>query len=352
ELPLSFAQKRLWFLSQLGEASAAYHIPAALRLHGELDESALRRALNALWLRHESLRTVFVTVKGQPRVELLPATQPFPLIDHDLSDEVEKEAALAALSYAEAHAPFDLAAGPLIRGRLVRMGSAEHVLLLTQHHIVSDGWSLGILVNEFSALYAAFVEGRDNPLPPLAVQYPDYAVWQQRWLGEERLGGQLDYWERSLSGAPILLTLPTDRPRPATPSFVGGSVPVRLDAELTVELKRLSQRHGVTLFTTLLTAWASVLGRLSGQDDVVIGTPSANRGRHEIEPLVGFFVNTLALRIDLSDAPTVSQLLSRAHTVALSAQDHQDVPFEQVVERLNPPRRLEHTPLFQVMFAW
>ncbi|MBB6244965.1 non-ribosomal peptide synthetase, partial [Rhodanobacter sp. MP1X3] len=351
-LPLSFAQNRLWFLSQLGEASAAYHIPAALRLRGELDESALRQALDALWQRHESLRTVFQVVEGQPQVKLLPVTQPFPLLDHDLGEAGDGAAALAVISEEEAHAPFDLAAGPLVRGRLVRMGSNDHALLLTQHHIVSDGWSLGILVNEFSALYAAFVEGRDNPLPPLAVQYPDYAVWQRQWMTEERLGEQLDYWERSLSGAPDLLSLPTDRPRPATPSFVGGSMPVRLDAELTVELMRLSQRHGATLFTTLLTAWASVLGHLSGQDDVVIGTPSANRGRHEIEPLVGFFVNTLALRIDLSDAPTVSQLLLRAHTVALSAQDHQDVPFEQVVERLNPPRRLDHTSLFQVMFTW
>jgi len=350
-LPLSFAQQRLWFLAQLDGVSTAYHLPAALHLQGALDVPALHRALDTLLARHEALRTVFVAVDGQPQVQLQ-AIQPFTLIEQYLQGHADPARMLAQLSREEARAPFDLAHGPLIRGRLIRLAPTEHMLLLTLHHIVSDGWSRGILVNEFSALYGAFVQGRPDPLPPLAVQYPDYAAWQHQWLTEERLAEQLEYWRNALAGAPVLLALPTDRPRSATPSYAGASLPLTFDIELTQALKRLSQRHDTTLFMLLVAAWAVVLARLSGQEEVVIGTPSANRGRREIEPLVGLFVNTLALRIDVSDAPSVPMLLARVRTVVLGAQDHQDVPFEQVVEQVNPPRRLEHAPIFQVLFAW
>ncbi len=363
-LPLSFAQQRLWFLAQIEGVSAAYHIPLALHLRGDLDAAALRRALDALLDRHEALRTVFATVDGQPQVRLLPAGQPFPLIEqtltlHTLPAGDDLEAAIGDIAGEEAAAPFDLGAGPLIRGRLLRLEATsdpqaphEHVLLITQHHIVSDGWSLDILIRELGALYTAFSREQGNPLPALGVQYPDYAAWQQRWFTPERLAAQLDHWHRTLADAPVLLALPTDRPRAAVSAHAGASVPLTLDASLTRALKRLGQRHSTTLFMTLMAAWAAVLSRLSGQDVVVIGTPSANRGRPEIEPLVGFFVNTLPLRIDLSGDPDVASLLARTHATVLTAQDHQDVPFEQIVERVNPPRRMEHAPLFQAMFDW
>ncbi len=366
-LPLSFAQQRLWFLAHIEGVSEAYHIPLALHLRGDLDAAALRRTLDALLDRHEALRTVFATVEGQPQVRLLPAGQPFPLIEQALTvpalpavDDIE--AAIAEIAREEAAATFDLSTGPLIRGRLLRLDTSrlddsghawtDHVLLVTQHHIVSDGWSLDIFIRELSALYSAFSRGQGNPLPALGVQYPDYAAWQRRWFTPERLSAQLDHWYGTLADAPVLLALPTDRPRAAVLAHAGASVALTLDASLTQALKRLSQRHNTTLFMTLMAAWAAVLARLSAQDDVVIGTPSANRGRQEIEPLVGFFVNTLPLRIDLSGNPSVGSLLARTRAAVLAAQDHQDVPFEQIVERVNPPRRLEHAPLFQVMFDW
>ncbi|MER9852361.1 amino acid adenylation domain-containing protein, partial [Mesorhizobium sp. M0106] len=351
-LVLSFAQQRLWFLAQLDESSTNYHIPLALWLRGVLDRSAWQRSLDRLFARHEALRSVFVAPQGKPRVEVLPPDAGLPVIEHDLSGRPDAQAALSDLCHEEAHTPFDLARGPLIRARLIRLADEEHVFLLTQHHIVSDGWSMGVLVRELSQLYRALAAGQDGPLPPLAIQYPDYAAWQRQWLSGERLQAQAQYWRGSLSGAPARLALPTDRPRPAEQSFAGASVPVVIDADLTRGLKRLSRQHGTTLFMTVLAAWAAVLSRLSGQDDVVIGVPSANRGRREIEELIGFFVNTLALRVDLSGAPSVAQLLERTRRTALAAQEHQDLPFEQVVEIVKPPRHLDHTPLFQVMLAW
>ncbi|KAA9382688.1 amino acid adenylation domain-containing protein [Neorhizobium galegae] len=351
-LVLSFAQQRLWFLAQLDEGSTNYHIPLTLRLRGGLDRTAWQRSLDRLFARHEALRSVFVAPEGKPRVEVLPPDAGLPVLEHDLRGRPDAQAALLDLCHEEARTPFDLARGPLIRGRLIRLADAEHVFLLTQHHIVSDGWSLGVLVRELSQLYQAFGAGRDDPLPPLAIQYPDYAAWQRQWLSGERLQSQAQYWRDTLSGAPARLALPTDRARPAQQSFAGASVPVVIDADLTRGLKRLSRQHGTTLFMTVLAAWAAVLSRLSGQDDLVIGVPSANRGRREIEELIGFFVNTLALRVDLSGAPSVSQLLERTRRTALAAQEHQDLPFEQVVEIVKPPRHLDHTPLFQVMLAW
>jgi amino acid adenylation domain-containing protein len=351
-LPASFAQQRLWFLSQIEKVSLSYNIPAALRIRGALDIDGLRQSFQALMRRHESLRTVFVTVDGEPHVRLLPIDATCPLTRVDLSARAPDPDALAHLLRDEGLRPFDLAQGPLIRASLFRVKADEHVLLFTVHHIVSDGWSAGILLNELSAFYRSITRGEASSLAPLAVQYPDYAAWQRRWFDDDRLAAHLEYWRQALYDAPILLTLPTDRPRPAEPSHLGAVVPIRLDASLGAALRQLSREQGVTLFNILFAAWAAVLSRLAGQDDLVIGIPSANRGQREVEPLIGFFVNTLALRVDLSDSPSVEQLLHRVRDLALSAQDHQDVPFEQVVEHVNPPRCLEHAPLFQVLFAW
>ena len=355
-LPLSFAQQRLWFLAQLDRGfSDAYHIPLALRLSGQLDVTALQQALDALWSRHEALRSVFVTQEDEVEVRLLPINLGLSLREIDFlgSDE---ETELARLCIEEARAPFDLSAGPLIRACLIRVAFAasadEYVLLITQHHIISDGWSLGVLLPELSSLYTAFINGQASPLPPLAIQYPDYAAWQRQWLSGERLNEQAAYWKQTLDNVPTQLDLPTDRRRHEQQSLVGASVPIELDAELTTALKRFSQQQGVTLFMAVLSAWAAVLSRLSGQEDIVIGAPSANRGHCDIEPLIGFFVNTLALRIDLGNNPTVTELVARVRERSLKAQAHQDLPFEQVVEIAQPARRLSHTPLFQVVFAW
>ncbi|MGX5899272.1 condensation domain-containing protein, partial [Burkholderia gladioli] len=352
ELPLSFAQQRLWFLAQLDGVSAIYHIPLALRLQGRLDTAAWQRALDTLLDRHEALRSTFVTVQGQPQVRLLPVGTALPVTHHDLRDAPDAQQQLQAISAQEAHAPFDLEQGPLIRARLIRLSKGEHAFLLTQHHIVSDAWSFEVLLGELQALYGAYLDGLPDPLAPLAIQYPDYAAWQRQWLTGERLQAQGEYWRQTLADAPALIDLPTDHPRPAQQSFAGAHVPVCLDAELTQALRRLAQAHGVTLFMTVMAAWAAVLARLSGQQDIVIGTPSANRNRQEVEPLIGFFVNTLALRLDLSGTPDAATLLARVRHAALAAQDHQDLPFEQVVEVVNPPRNLEHSPLFQVMLSW
>ncbi|HEX6373941.1 MAG TPA: amino acid adenylation domain-containing protein, partial [Longimicrobium sp.] len=351
-LPLSFAQQRLWFLEQLGDLGSTYHMHARLRLRGELDRAALVRALDGIVARHEALRTTFVQGEGVPEQRIAPADVGFHLVEHDLTGEADAEAELGRLLAEEARARFDLERGPLIRGRLIRVAADDHVLVLTMHHIVSDGWSMGVLTGELSALYAAHREGREAQLPALPVQYADYAAWQRRWVEGEVLREQAEYWAETLGGAPELLELPTDRPRPAQMDPAGARLGVELDEALTAGLKALSRRHGTTLFMTLLAGWAAVLSRLSGQDDVVIGTPVANRGRREIEGLIGFFVNTLALRVDLSGAPTAAELLGRVKERTLAAQHHQDIPFEQVVERVAPARSLSHTPLFQVMFAW
>ncbi|MEY2930718.1 MAG: hypothetical protein RL033_1467, partial [Pseudomonadota bacterium] len=352
-LPLSFAQQRLWFLAQLdARAGAAYVIPGGVRLSGALDIPALQAALDRIVARHEALRTVFVTLDGSPVQRIAAPDVGFALEVLDLSGDPRAEFQLERMAAEEASAPFDLAHGPLIRGRLLRLAPDEHALLVTMHHIVSDGWSMGVLINEFSALYAAFAHGQADPLPALAVQYADYAVWQRRWIAGDVLQRQLDFWRAHLSGAPALLELPTDRPRPALQDFAGASLGFELDAALSAALKDLSRRHGTTLFMTLLAAWATLLARLSGQHAVVIGTPVANRTRAEVEPLIGFFVNTLALRVDLSANPSMADLLAQVRASTLAAQAHQDIPFEQVVEALNPPRSLAHSPVFQVMFAW
>jgi amino acid adenylation domain-containing protein len=351
-LPLSFAQQRLWFLEQLGDLGSTYHIPTRLHLRGELHRAALVGALDTIVARHEALRTVFAVVDGVPEQRIAPADTGFRLVEHDLGGRADARAELGRVMSDEAHARFDLERGPLIRGRLVRLAADDHVLLLTMHHIVSDGWSMGVLTRELSALYAAFRRGEPDPLPPLPIQYADYAAWQRRWVEGEVLREQAEYWTETLAGAPELLELPTDHPRPAEQDHAGALVGIDLGEALTAGLKALCRRHGATPFMTLLAGWAAVLARLSGQRDVVVGTPSANRGRAEIEGLIGFFVNTLALRVDLSGSPTVAELLEQVRTRSLGAQHHQDIPFEQVVDLVQPTRSLAHTPLFQVMFAW
>ncbi|MET6765473.1 amino acid adenylation domain-containing protein [Serratia marcescens] len=348
ELPLSFAQQRLWFLTQLEGMSETYHIPLALRLHGRLDRQALQHSLDALYARHESLRSRFITREDRPQVQILPANG-LPLAFHDLR---RHPAQADTLCRQAATQPFDLTQGPLVRAALIRLADEEHLFLLTCHHIISDGWSTGILLRELGALYGALRRGDADPLPPLTLQYPDYAAWQRRYLTPERLAAQAQYWRETLSDAPALLTLPTDRPRPTVQSFSGGEVPIAIDAELTQALRQFSRQHGGTLFMTVLAAWSLVLARMAGQQELVIGTPEANRGRLETESLVGFFVSTLALRIDLRDDPDLPTLIARIRHTVLTAQENRDLPFEQVVELVNPPRHLGYTPLFQVMLAW
>ncbi|HEU4881300.1 MAG TPA: amino acid adenylation domain-containing protein, partial [Longimicrobium sp.] len=353
DLPLSFAQQRLWFIDRLEGAGAAYHIPVRQRLRGELDRAALRRALDRVVARHEALRTTFAEVDGAPVQRIVAVEESaFHLVEHDLRGHPQAGAELRRVMAEEAEAPFDLARGPLIRGRLIQLADDDHVLLITMHHIVSDGWSMGVFTRELNELYAAFRDGNPDPLAPLPIQYADYAVWQRRWVEGEVLREQAAYWRETLAGAPELLELPADHARPARQNLAGGLIGIGLDEGLTAGLKALGARHGTTLFMTLLAGWAAVLSRLSGQDDVVIGTPTANRGRSEIEGLIGFFVNTLAVRVDLSGSPTMADVLARVKARALGAQQHQDIPFEQVVELMQPARSLSHTPLFQVMFTW
>ena len=354
----SHAQQRLWFLSRMGGAIDAYHIARAVELRGDLDEAALRWALDRLIARHESLRTTFGMVDGALHQRIGPPTA-FALETHDLSGlgAAAQAAALQSLQQDETAAPFDLERGPLLRGGLIRLDASRRVLLLTMHHIVSDGWSMAIFARELEALYASRRAGGEDPLPALPVQYADYAAWQRARLQGEHLAQEGDYWREALRGAPSLLTLPTDHRRPPDQDYRGALLDVHLDAALTQRLKKLALRHGATLYMTLLAAWSVVLSRLSGQTDVVVGTPVANRDRGEIEDLIGFFVNTLPVRLTLDDAPTVAaltvaDLIAQAKDRVLQAQAHQDLPFEQVVELVNPTRSLGHSPIFQAMFAW
>src|SRR5471032_806619 len=352
-LPLSFAQQRLWFLAQLDGGSSAYHIPAGLRLRGVLDRIALKRALDRIVARHESLRTTFVQLQGHDAEQrIAPADIGFNLQLHVLAGQAEAEEELLSIAAEEARESFDLLRGPLVRGRLVRMADDDHVLLVTLHHIISDGWSAGVLTRELGVLYEAFRQGAEDPLPALPVQYADYAVWQRNWLSGEVLQQQGQYWQQALTGAPVLLALPSDRPRPAQQDYSGHLLGLALDADLTRGLKSLSQRQGTTLFMTVMAAWAAVLSRLSGQDDVVIGTPAANRLRTEVEDLIGFFVNTLAVRVEVSAALSVETLLQQVKRQTLAAQANQDLPFEQVVEVVRPQRSLSHSPIFQAMLSW
>ncbi|HEY4903679.1 MAG TPA: amino acid adenylation domain-containing protein [Candidatus Sulfotelmatobacter sp.] len=352
-IPLSFAQKRLWFLAQMEEASRAYHIPMAVRLTGDLDVNALRRALDRLVARHEALRTTFALSDGESaqRIGYLGDGR-FHLVEHDLRLHSNPKIEMESLAAEEANALFNLQTGPLARGRLVRESEDGYMLLITMHHIISDGWSMGILCEELSVLYAAFTRGEEDSLPELPVQYADYALWERKWMEGEVPRRQEEYWRRALQNAPSLLELPTDRTRPSQQDYRGEVEQLVLDQQITTGLREMGRRAGTTLHMTLLAGWAALLARLSGQVNLVVGTPVANRQRPELEGLIGFFVNMLALPVDLSGAPTVEELLQRVRKVALAAQQNQNLPFERVVEILAPERSPAHHPLFQAAFAW
>ncbi len=351
-LPLSFAQQRLWFLDRLEPGSPAYNLPMAVRLEGPLAIGALEGALREIVRRHEVLRTTFRAAGEEPVQVITPrAMIELPVIDLAALPAGRREAVAAGLATAEGLRPFDLACGPLLRVALLRLEGGEHVALLTMHHVVGDGWSTGVLLREIGALYRALRAGEPSPLPELAVQYADFAVWQRRWLQGDVLAGELAVWKERLQGAPTALELPTDRPRPAVQSGLGGRVAVALPEALRSGLRRLCRQAGVTPFMALLAAFAGLLHRSSREDDLLIGTPVANRGRVEIEPLIGYFANTLVLRTDLSAAPTFEVLLERVRETVLAALTHQDLPFERLVEELQPERDLSRSPVFQVMFV-
>ena len=352
EPPLSFAQARLWFLDQMG-VGAAYNMPWAFELEGPLDVVALERALTELARRHETLRTRFPARDGQPVQQVVPLEEldlRIPL--HDLSSHApdERERRAAVLARKEAESPFDLANGPVFRPSLVELGDDRHLLFLSIHHIAFDGWSIGVANRELAVLYEAFSRGEPSPLPEPELQYADYARWQSAWLSGERIGSQLAYWQEHLSDLP-LLRLPTDRPRPAVQSFLGASVPLELTAEQVRALRALSRREGVTLAMTLLAVYQVLLARVGDQTDVVVGSPIAGRRRSELEGLIGFFVNSIVLRGDLSGDPTFRELLARTKRTALAAYEHQDLPFERLVDELSPERDTSRNPIFQVVFA-
>ncbi|HEY6321221.1 MAG TPA: condensation domain-containing protein, partial [Thermoanaerobaculia bacterium] len=351
-LRLSFAQERLWFLDQLEPATAAYNLPAALALSGDLDVAALAAGLAAIARRHETLRTTFAGAAGQPRARIAPpGPVPLPLVDLGALPPAARSGAAAARLRGEAARPFDLASGPLLRASLLRLGPDDHVLTLTLHHIVSDGWSFEVMANELAALYDAATESRPPRLPELPVQYVDYAAWQREWLRGEVMERQLAYWRQRLGGADAALALPLDRPRMASASYRGAVVRSAVPPGLLQSVQSLARAEGVTLFMVLAAALATLLARYSGQLDVSLGTPVANRGRREVERLIGLFVNTLVLRLELAADVSFRALLANVREVALGAYAHQDVPFEKLVEDLQPVRDLSRSPLFEVLLA-
>ncbi|WP_420129160.1 amino acid adenylation domain-containing protein [Longimicrobium sp.] len=350
--PTSFAQERLWFIDRLEPGSALYNISVAWRLDGALDPAALERALGEIVRRHEALRTVFVEVGGSP-VQVIAPFSGFALPVEDVSGlgDADRKPAVRRRAEEEASRPFDLAVGPLFRAALLRVGAREHVLLLTMHHIVSDGWSMGVLYRELSALYEAYGDGHESPLPDVGVQYADYAVSQREQLTGEVLDRQLAYWREQLAGAPELLELPTDHPRPAAQTFRGAHERIELPLDLLERLQALARGEGATLYMVLLAAFQVLLSKYSGSDDIVVGSPIAGRTKREIEETIGFFVNTVVLRTDLAGDPSFREVLRRAREATLDAYEHQEVPFEKLVAELEPERSVSHTPLFQVMFA-
>src|SRR5215218_7955956 len=350
--PLSFAQQRLWFLDRMGPGSPLYNIPAAFAMTGPLDAPALEAALREVVRRHEALRTTFADrSEGPVQVIHRQGDLPFAAADLRALPAGERRAEAWRRAVGEARRPFDLERGPLLRALLLRMSEEEHLVVLTIHHIVSDGWSMGVLVREIAALYPAFAAGRAPRLPELPIQYADFSLWQREWLRGGALDAQLGFWRQRLAGAPAVLELPADHPRPAVQTVRGGQAPVRLAPELVAALRETARKEGGTLFMVILAAFELLLQRYTGQDELLIGTPIANRNRPDVEGLIGFFVNTLVMRGDLRGEPALSELLARVRETALAAYAHQDLPFERLIEELQPRRDLSRPPLVQVMAA-
>ncbi|WP_375502639.1 amino acid adenylation domain-containing protein [uncultured Nostoc sp.] len=351
DLPLSFAQQRLWFLAQLEPCTVAYNMSTAFQLTGLLNVTVLEQSIVAIVNRHEVLRTTFLVVDGQPRQVIAEKVAwKLPIINFEEIPLQQREAEAQRYVAQQTQQPFDLAKGPLWDFQLLRLAKDSHVLHLNIHHIIFDQWSLGLFLQELATLYKAFLYGEPSPLPPLPIQYVDFAHWQRQWLSGEVLANQLNYWKQQLAGIPPLLELSSNRSRPARQSFQSSKQQFDFNPHLTNQIKTLSQQSGVTLFMTLLAAFATLLSRYSGQEDIVVGSPIANRNRSEIKSLIGFFTNTLALRIDLSGNPSFRELLHRVQQVALGAYTHQSFPFDKLVEELHPERSLSHTPIFQVWF--
>ncbi|MFA7241064.1 MAG: amino acid adenylation domain-containing protein [Sulfuricellaceae bacterium] len=350
-LPLSFAQQRLWFLDQLEGAGTAYNMPVALRIKGALNRRALAASLRAITERHEVLRSRFETVDGVPVVRVADALPDMAVFDLSGLAAGQQEQEIMRRVREDAEQNFDLARGPLFRSTLLILGENDHVVLVNMHHIVSDGWSMGVMVDEWSKLYNAAAAGLPAPLPPLPIQYADYAHWQRNHLAGAGLTRQLGYWRTRLAGAPALLELPTDRPRPAIQRFSGDTLEMSLDATLSAQLKRYADQSGVSRYMLLMAAFAVLLARYSGQRDIVLGSPTANRSRNEVEALIGFFVNTLVMRLTVAADQPFGDFLAHVRQMSLEAYAHQDVPFEQLVEELRPQRNLSYSPLFQVMFS-
>ncbi|MFP2912829.1 condensation domain-containing protein, partial [Pyxidicoccus sp. 3LFB2] len=348
-LPLSFAQQRLWVLDRLEPDSPLYNMPAVLRLHGTLDVPALEKTFDAALRRHEGLRATFHTAQGMTVQRIASdVALALPVVDVSTVPPDAREAEVERRILNEVKRPFDLSRAPLMRVLLLKLAEREHVLVLTMHHIISDGWSMDILIREMAAIYEAFTAGRASPLPELAFQYADFAAWQRQWLEGAVLQRQLGWWRQQLDGIPQLLQLPTDKPRPTVRTYRGATRVLTLPAQLATSLRELSQREGVTLYMTLLAAFDVLLARYSGQTDIVVGTDIANRTHAETEGLIGFFINQLVMRTKLEGDPTFRELLGRVREASLGAYAHQDVPFEELVRELNPERSLGHAPLFQV----
>lgn len=351
-LPLSSGQQRILFLDEYEPGTPTYNIPISIRFKGPLDVQVLEASLAEIVRRHEPLRTMFRIENGQPIQEIVSAhSTALSVTDLSQVQEVGREAEMERLMLEEAKHPFDLKHDLKLRAVLLRLNIEDHVLVLTMHHISSDGWSVGVLLKEVAALYEAFAAGRPSPLPHLGVQYTDYVNWHQHWFPGEILERQLSYWKKQLDNAPALLELPTDRPRPAMQGYHGDRYPLSLSTGLTASLKSLSRQEGATLFMTLLAAFQTLLFRYTGQDDILIGSPIAGRNRSEIKDLIGLFINTIVIRGDLSNNPTFRELVKRVRQAALHAYEHADLPFEKLVEELQPVRSLSYTPLFQNMFV-
>lgn len=342
----------MWFLHQWEPGSPLYNIPCAFKVIGQLDIAALEHSLNELVQRHEALRTTFSVVDGQPVQVVTPSLAvTLSLVDLISMTEADRQFEALRLANEQARRPFDLTRAPLFRASVLRLAEEEHVLLLTLHHIVSDGWSMGVLFRELAAVYDDFLTGKPSALPQLPIQYPDFSVWQRQWLQGEVLEKQLSYWKKQLADAPARLELPTDRPRPPMQTYRGAKQSLVLSPALTTRLKALSLHEKASLFMTLLAAFQTLLYRYTGNHDIIVGSPIAGRNRTELEGLIGFFANTLVLRTDVSGNPSFRQLLGRVRKVALEAYAHQDLPFERLVEELQPERNFSHSPLFQLMFA-